>query len=306
MELRQLRTFEAVVAHRTVTEAAGALGLAPSSVSEQVRALETSLGTALFDRHPRGMTLTPAGRRLLPWAARLREQAERARRETTAAHPLVRLGALETLGAVHLPALLAELAERRPRLQTEVHTGQVRDALLAALADGTLDAVLLLDTAGPLGELGFPVPPAALDHLDLQDVPLALVAAPDHPHRGTTGLRPADLRPARLLVGDPACSFTLAGHRHFGPHLERLRTGGPAVTRACVERGLGVALLPEFTVHDRLAAGTLARLHLADPPAPLRLRLVWRHGEDATLPGLREVLYAVGATLPPAPEPGPR
>lgn len=55
MELRQLRTFEAVVARRTVTAAAVALGLAPSSVSEQIRTLEKSLGVALFDRAPRGM-----------------------------------------------------------------------------------------------------------------------------------------------------------------------------------------------------------------------------------------------------------
>ena len=54
MELRQLRTFEAVVRHRTVTDAAVALAMAPSSVSEQIRTLEKSLGIALFERTPRG------------------------------------------------------------------------------------------------------------------------------------------------------------------------------------------------------------------------------------------------------------
>ncbi|RKE16921.1 LysR family transcriptional regulator [Streptomyces sp. TLI_171] len=298
MELRQLRTFEAVVEHRTVTEAATALGLAPSTVSEQIRTLESSLGTPLFARNPRGMTLTAAGRRLLPWAARLREQAEQARRDVTTEHPTVRLGALETLAATHLPPLLAELADHHPELRIDLRIGPVRDTLLAELAARTLDAALLLDTAGPLGELGFPVPPAPLDHLDLQDVPLALVAAPGHPRRHATALHPADLPPdTRLLVGDPACSFALAAHRHFGPHLERLRTGGIAVTRACAERGLGIALLPEFAVHDQLADGALTRLDLAHPPAPLRLRLVWRHGEDAARPGLREVLYGLSSRI---------
>jgi DNA-binding transcriptional LysR family regulator len=76
MELRQLRIFEAVVRHRTVTDAAIGLGMAPSSVSEQIRALEKSLGVALFHRTARGMRLatmlpraSPAGTVLQPITA---------------------------------------------------------------------------------------------------------------------------------------------------------------------------------------------------------------------------------------------
>ncbi|MFD0788107.1 LysR family transcriptional regulator, partial [Micromonospora azadirachtae] len=78
MELRQLATFEAVVRHRTVTDAAAALGLAPSSVSQQIRTLEAALGVPLFVRAPKGMELTPAGQRLRGWARSLLEQAEQA------------------------------------------------------------------------------------------------------------------------------------------------------------------------------------------------------------------------------------
>ncbi|GAB3965891.1 hypothetical protein GCM10029978_029750 [Actinoallomurus acanthiterrae] len=83
MELRQLRTFLAVAVEGTVTDAAIAVELAPSSVSEQVRALERSLGVALFDRTPEGMRLTEAGRRMTVWARRLLDQADQARREVT-------------------------------------------------------------------------------------------------------------------------------------------------------------------------------------------------------------------------------
>ncbi|MFD8755489.1 LysR family transcriptional regulator [Kitasatospora sp. NPDC059577] len=292
MELRQLRVFEAVVAHRTVPGAAVALGLAPSSVSEQIRTLERSLGTELFERALRGMTLTPAGERLLPWSRRLLEQAEQARREVVAVRARLRLGALGSIAATHLPAVLARLAEHRPGLEISLHTGTARDGLLGGVAAGALEAALILDTAGPLGDLGFYLPPAPLDHVDLQDVPLALVAAPTDPLAGATSLTREHLRGRRLLVDTPACSFHLAGERLFGQDVDRVRTGGVAVTRACAEQGLGVALLPEFAVHDQLAAGTLVRLPL-DPP-PLRLRLVWRSGRE-TVPGLREVLYAAPA-----------
>ncbi|MBV2153774.1 LysR family transcriptional regulator [Kitasatospora sp. SUK 42] len=292
MELRQLRVFEAVVAHRTVTAAAVALGLAPSSVSEQIRTLERSLGTDLFDRAPRGMALTPAGERLLPWSRKLLDQADQARREVVSARARLRLGALETIAATHVPAVLARLAERRPDLDVSLHTDTARDGLLGGVAAGALEAALILDTAGPLGELGFYLPPAPLDHLDLRDVPLALVASPAHPLARATTLTREDLRGQRLLVNSPACSFWLAGERLLGHDVERIRTGGVAVTRACAEQGLGIALLPEFAVQDHLTAGTLIRLPLETPP--LHLRLVWR-AERETVPGLREVLHAASA-----------
>ncbi|MFF2659447.1 LysR family transcriptional regulator [Kitasatospora sp. NPDC058032] len=292
MELRQLRTFEAVVVHRTVTDAAAALGLAPSSVAEQLRTLERSLGTALFERSPRAMTPTPAGRRLLPWARRLLDQADQARREVTAARTVLRLGTLETVAATHAPRVLARLTGHHPELDVALHTDADRDGLLHGVAAGGLDAALLLDTAGPLGELGFVPPPVPLAHLDLEDVPLVLVAAPGSPDPGQ-----------RLLVNTPACSFRLAGDRLFGPEVERLHTGDVAATRACAERGLGMALLPESAVHEQLAAGTLRRLAPAVPPAvpaavlvpALRLRLVWRADREA-VPAVRDVLHAAAAT----------
>jgi DNA-binding transcriptional LysR family regulator len=292
VELRQLRTFEAVVRHRTVNGAAVALGLAPSSVSEQVRVLEAALGAALFERTARGMRLTAAGERLAPWARRLLEQAEQARREVAGTAPALRLGALETIVAACVPAVLARLAERRPEVPVEVSASTSRDALLAGVAAGDLDAALLLDTGDALGGLGFGVPAAPLAHVDLDPVPLVLVAAPDHPLRGRPDLRPADLAADRLLVNVPGCTFRMAADRLFGPRPERTQVAGVAVLRAWAEQGLGVSLLPEFAVAAALAAGTLVRLDL---PAPtLAMRLVWRPDREDR-PGLRDVLYAACA-----------
>nr|BFD90775.1 LysR family transcriptional regulator [Kitasatospora sp. Xyl93] len=276
-----MRAFEAVVTHRTVTGAAGALGLTPSAVTERVRTLELSLGTGLFDRAGRELTLTPAGERLLPWARRLLDQAEQARREVVVTRARLRLGVLAAVAATQVPAVLARLTDRRPDLDISLHTDTSRDALLDGVAAGALDAALVLDAPGPLGALGFPLPPAPLDHLDVQDVPLALVAAPTHPLARVGALTREALRGHRLLVNSPACSFHLAGERLLGHHVRRLRTGAVPVTRACAEQGLGIALLPAHAVHAHLTAGTLVRLPL-DPP-PLHLRLLWRT-DHAPLP----------------------
>jgi Transcriptional regulator len=292
MELRQLRVFEAVVRHRTVTDAAVALDMAPSSVSAQIRALERSLGVTLFERTARGMRLTGPGERLLDWAHRLLDQAEQARREVTGRAHTVRLGALETIAAVYAPRVLARLAERRPAVRVEVRPSVSRDELLADVAAGRLDAALLLDTGDALGDLGFPPPPAPLAFHDVDTVPLILVAAPGHRLLGRPNLAPEDLSGERLLVNVPNCSFHMAADRIIGPGPERVRAGGVAVMRAWAEQGLGVSLLPEFAVRDALESGTLARLDL---PAPaLNLRLVWR-GDREHLPALRDVLYAASA-----------
>ncbi|MGW5366607.1 LysR family transcriptional regulator [Actinopolymorpha pittospori] len=289
MELRHLRTFVAVVTHRTVTDAALTLDLAPSSVSEQIRSLEGSLGVELFERGPRGMRLTAAGDRLVEWAHRLLDQADQARQEVAATRPALRLGALETIAATHVPAVLDRLAERRPDLRMEVSSDAARDALLRRVAGNELDAALILDTHGDLGELGFSLPTAALRFLDLEPVPLALVAAPGHPLAGRTPLAVEDLDGHKLLVNVPACSFWLAGERLLGTRVERVRAGGVPVMSAWAERGLGVSLLPEFAVRDQLAGGTLVRLPLDTPH--LSLRLVWRADREA-VPAVREMLYA--------------
>jgi DNA-binding transcriptional LysR family regulator len=205
---------------------------------------------------------------------------------------VLRLGALETIAATHVPAVLARLAERRPDLQVEVRSDAGRDQLMAAVAAGELEAALLLDTGDGLGELGFTPPPAPLDFIDLKPVPLALISAPTHPLSRIPRLSREDLRGQQLLVNVPACSFWLAGERLLGSDVQRLKAGGVAVMRAWAEQGLGIALLPEFAVTDQLTSGTLVRLGFDTPD--LNLRLVWRADRE-TLPGLREVLYAASA-----------
>ncbi|GAA3466347.1 LysR family transcriptional regulator [Nonomuraea roseola] len=289
VEFRQLRTFEAVVKHRTVTDAAVALDLAPSSVSQQIRALEGMLGVALFVRGPRGMDLTPAGQRLQGWARSLLDQAEQAVRDVRAERRLLRLGALETLAGSYVPQVLARFAERRPDIEVEVQTARARDGLLADVTDGRLEAALLLDSGDDVGGLGFPAPAGPLAFIDLDPVPLALVAAPAHPLAARAALTPGDLEHERLLVNVPECSFWMAGNKILGSGPRRIKAGGVPVMRAWAEHGLGISLLPRFAVADSLRSGALVPLDL--PLPDLSLRLVWREDRES-LPGMRDILYA--------------
>src|SRR5262245_65929460 len=67
--LSSLRLFEAAARHESFRKAAEELGLTASAVSHGVDSLEKWLGVELFRRRPRGVTLTPAGRHLLPYVS---------------------------------------------------------------------------------------------------------------------------------------------------------------------------------------------------------------------------------------------
>ncbi len=125
VELIDLLTFSAVARNGGITRAAEELNTVQSNVTQRVKALEAEIGTALFERHSRGMTLTGAGRRLLPYAQRMaalsREAMLAARDDGEPKGPLA-IGSMETTAAVRLPALLAEFHRRFPAVRLTLKT----------------------------------------------------------------------------------------------------------------------------------------------------------------------------------------
>src|SRR6516164_11658521 len=149
MELLDLKTFAAVARCGGVTRAAGELNTVQSNVTNRIRALEAEIGVSLFERHARGMTLTDAGRRLLPYAQRLsalsREALLAARDDGLPKGPLA-IGSMETTAAVRLPPLLADFHRRFPAVRLSLRTAPTAD-LVAGVLDGSLDGAFV---AGPI------------------------------------------------------------------------------------------------------------------------------------------------------------
>src|SRR5579864_6734141 len=149
VELTDLATFSAVARNGGITRAAEELKTVQSNVTQRVKALEAEIGTALFERHSRGMTLTGAGRRLLPFAQRMaalsREAVLAARDDGEPKGPLS-IGSMETTAAVRLPKLLAAFHRRYPAVRLTLRTAPTAD-LVAAVLDGTLDGAFV---AGPI------------------------------------------------------------------------------------------------------------------------------------------------------------
>lgn len=137
MELRHLRYFVAVAEERSFSGAANRLRVAQPSLSKQIRDLETELGTLLFERGPRGVRLTPAGRAFLVEARRTLEVASRAVSSARGAalgrdSPLrFAHGELSAYGT-NLENLLARFHDTNPGAQVEIsssHDGEIFHAL---------------------------------------------------------------------------------------------------------------------------------------------------------------------------------
>ena len=146
MDLRQLRYFVAVAEERSFTSAARRLNLSQPPLSQQIQALEASLGTRLFHRTSRRVELTPAGAALLARASTIQQQIKSAEEEVR----FVGAGLVGTLdigatGSVlrgGLADLLAAYRREAPSVKMTVHE-QAPSLQIAALLDGTTNISLI-------------------------------------------------------------------------------------------------------------------------------------------------------------------
>lgn len=143
MELYQLRTFVTVAEEGHLTRAAERLHISQPAVSGQIKALEQEFDARLFERSPGGMTLTKAGRDLLPLAERALQAANdlksAARLLSGEVAGKVRIGTVSNPASIRLGDLLSASVERHPRLELELHH-EVSGAALEGVREGRLDA----------------------------------------------------------------------------------------------------------------------------------------------------------------------
>ena len=294
MELSDLLTFSTVARLGGVTRAADELNTVQSNITQRIKSLEAEIGTPLFERHSRGMTLTGAGRRLLPYAERmaalLREAVIAARDDGEPRGPLA-IGSLETTAAVRLPSLLAEFHRRYPAVQLSLRTATTAD-LVAAVLEGALDGAFV---AGPIEHAELTATIAFREEL-------VLVTA-----RRWTSL-------AALRAGTPESGPTALVFRIGCTYRQRLEQvfsefGWPSAARfefgtldgmiGCVAADMGVTLLPRAVV-ERAELGGNIRIHaLSASLARVETVLIQRRAmhQSSALQALAACLKANGRVI---------
>ena len=263
MEVHQLRYFVAVAQEGGFSLAAERVHVAQPSLSQQIRKLEGELGQPLFDRLARGVTLTEAGQKLLPFARRILTELGDAQRSVDECRQqvagTVALGLIPTIAPYIIRPLLRACAAEHPAIDLHVHE-DVTERLTRFLEHGELDLALVStcrDASGLHRELW------------LRE-PLLLVVPPDHPE---TRKKRADLRTLRaerfLSLPESHC-LSRDIERWCRRHKITRRTVQPALqlstVLALVAAGEGVTLLPAMAARDERACGcAFLPLHEAAP-----------------------------------------
>lgn len=270
MELRYLKTFHTIATVGSFYRAAEILGYAQSTVSDQIKALETDLHATLFNRTGSQISLTPAGERLIQYAPNVLNLEDEIRLEvsqTSLMSGTLTLRVPETVG-IHLLPVVQEFHQQYPRvnfafnpcaffgLVEELHAGMLNLAFL--LAD---------EFQGP-----------GIEVETLTTLPLTVVAAAGHPLAGKTDFTLADLKDETFLIPTSDCSYIqmlekiLTEERMELPRIWRLNT--LTAIKQVLLSGTGVSVLPEIAVQPELADGRLAAIPWR--PLEARLLMIWK------------------------------
>ncbi|KRE49571.1 LysR family transcriptional regulator [Paenibacillus sp. Soil522] len=246
MESADLRVFHMVAREGSITKAALRLGYVQSNVTARIRNLESELGTALFLRHNRGMTLSSSGKTLLTYADKiigLLEEATQALTSSDEPNGPLTIGSTQTAAAVRLPALLASYYRQHPEVLLSLTTGHSQ-ALMEKVLQYELDGAFI---------------GCECDHPELQSFPVFNEELVIVSHASVRSIEEALTKP--ILVYSTGCSYRAV--------LEKwLQTGGlahPTIMEfgtleaivGGVSAGLGISLMPKIVVAKQEVEGSI-------------------------------------------------
>jgi DNA-binding transcriptional LysR family regulator len=257
MDASDLEIFASVARNGSMNRATLELHTVQSNITARIRALEDELGATLFNRNNRGVVLTAAGKRLLPFASKMSQLLYEARNAVEdAAHPagVLTLGAMQTTAALRLGRLSSDYAMSYPLVRVSIET---------ATSQELVDKVLNYKIEG-----AFVAGPAATHHDLVSHVAFReeSVLVTSNRVSSLSAIRDShDLRPVVFNVG---CWYrtmleTLLdtmGIRSLAP----LEFGSMDAILECVAAGVGFTLLPRGVIGRTLDPSRFT-IHLLQP-----------------------------------------
>jgi len=265
MEIHQLRYLVAVAEEGSFSRAAAKVRVAQPSLSQQIRKLEAEVGQPLFDRLPRSVVLTEAGRCLIDYARQILASIGDARRcvdefKNEVAGRLA-VGAIPTIAPYVLPELVGKFQKHYPEVTLEI-VEDVTDGIARRVEAGELD-VALASTCQQA---------PTLRRESLGSEPLLALVPKGHPLAKKTLVAMDDLKSQRfLLLHEMHCLSQQVNHllaaRRLRPEIAL--AGSQLGTIAnMVAAAIGVSIVPQMMVKHQATPGCVS-LPFA-PPVPER------------------------------------
>ncbi len=267
VDVPQVQAFVEVATRGSFSRAATALFLTQPSVSARVATLERALGQRLFDRHGRGVRLTPAGTSFLPFAERMLKTISDGYQALETAQSaeggIVSVAAALSVSTYLLPAIVKSFRDEHPRARVSIRSGHSRDGLR-----------MVLDEEAEIGLA------RGLAHPSVQTIRLGrdeilLVGPPVHRFAPRKQVRLKEVAGEPLILFDKGSSdwVLITGFFRRGglvPHVI-LELEGIEAAKKMVEQGIGIAMLPHLAVRQELRRGSLVSVTVGDA------RLLARH-----------------------------
>lgn len=275
MELYQLEYFLAAARERNFTRAAARLHLAQAALSEQIRKLESELGTSLFHRGRRESVLTAAGETLRLHAEALLDRADAARRAVQDLIGLrggrLTIGAIPSVSACLLPDAIAAFRNRHPLVEL-------------ALFEGTSESVAQWVESGRVefGIVQLPTSGGSFDEALLFSEPFVVLLAKAHPAAQQRRITLAKLAQESFVFYKGRArdtALTACRAAGFEPRIA-CESSELETIRSLVAAGLGVAILPELATRHP-TAGCVA-VHLRGDPVERQVAVLSRSGHAAS------------------------
>lgn len=292
-DLIDIKAFLETARAGSFSAAGREIGLATSIITKRVKRLEHRIGTPLFIRSTRRLTLTTAGERLRPrlqlLVGEIEDTLEGVHPRKRGAMGELRIKAPTTVGTQYVGPSIAEFHARNPNIRTEL---LLVDRMVNPLEEN-------FDIA--LGAL-----PAA--YANVLDIPLCrydrvLVAAPSYLANSGPLNHPNDIAQHECLAFLPV-GLSWSFESKKGAILLEVHASFSAndsgVLLVAAVNGAGLAVVPRFVARDALAAGSLVELLPGTPPVTLWLKaLVPRN--RARKPEVKDMVEHLKAEFDPVP-----
>lgn len=285
MDITQLRTLVHVAELGSLSRAAERLNTVQPALSRQIRLLEEELKVQLFERHGRGMSVTPIGREVIASASRIMVEVDTIREAVTDVNQSfrgqVRIGLTPTIGEILARRLTSQIQQDHPKLDVEFKVA-FSNSLVDWLQRGSLDIIAGFN---PPQSHALRVEPVLLESLYLLDVPGSGLAL-DRPVRfqslgGAKFVLPAPEHTLRQIVDNCA--------RLAGVSIQAATTADSMYTTLqLVKAGFGKTVLPLGPVLGDVRAGLLEAAPLIEP-VPQRHVVLCYPGDRPVEPAARYV-----------------
>jgi DNA-binding transcriptional LysR family regulator len=286
--LRQLQYFVAVAEQGSITRAAQNLSISQSSITEALKELESDLGVTLFERHPRGLTITHNGHQFLRHATKVLAAVSDARNSFSSGEAdtsgTLNIGVTSLVAGYVLSDLLARYRRACPRVEVSAieDNGSYLEHLLVG---GELDvAVMVISNLRDR---------MALQAEILETSPYRLWLPMGHPLVAADIISVADIarEPLIMLTVDEIEENTgkLLSALGARPHVA-FRTRSVEAVRSLVATGAGVSLLPELVYRPWSLEGDRIESRDVSGALPVvQVGIVWRKGSSLS-PAARDFI----------------